>query len=159
MPARCRSYSGGLEGAQILWPRSEQLTRQEVQLGCLIDRLDRVTAEQLITPGDQRRDVLHHDRLLVGHRPRRRDEVRIEGFVTPVGNLLLQLSIVLTDELQQRLDLLRRVVRARQVTEHARVPVALRRSAAGHRRGIKDVVKPRERIREPLIVGEPLGDQ
>ena len=53
----------------VLRPWPEQVRRQDVELRRLVDRLDRVAAEQLVAPRDEVVDVLHHDGLLVRDEP------------------------------------------------------------------------------------------
>ena len=48
----------------------------------------RVLAEQVVAPGDQVVEVLHHDRLLVGDRAVGGDAVRLERVGAPVEHLV-----------------------------------------------------------------------
>ena len=46
-------------------------------------RLQGIPAEELITPGNQVIDVLHHDGFLIGRRARTGDEMGFEGMRPP----------------------------------------------------------------------------
>ena len=81
----------------MAWPaagsssaRPKDLRCQDVELRRLVDALHAVLAEEVIAPGDQVVQVLHHHRLLVGDRAVVGDAMRLERVRSPVEHLILE---------------------------------------------------------------------
>ena len=136
---------------------AEQLTGEHVQQRGLVDRLDRVAPEQLVTPVDQGIDVAHHNCLLVGHRAEPGDHVGHERVVAPLGDLRGDLRVVGVDE--QLLDPRLLVVSVGGLVERLGDPVPLRRLGAFGVRRIEDPAEPLQRLLEPLVGRELATDQ
>ena len=139
-------------------------SRQNVQLGRLVNRLDRVAAEELVAPGDQHLDVLDEHILLVSHGAHAGDEVGVERVVAPFLYLLAQFGITLGDGQHDVLDLLLVVVGLRGFVERLGDPVLLLRrvriggSSVGASR-VKDVMEPFQRLFEALVSAQLVGDE
>ena len=74
----------GLHGAprrDALRARSQEVGGQHIALRRLVDGLHRVLLEQVVAPGDQVVQVLHHHAVLIGQMPRPRDRVGLEWLV------------------------------------------------------------------------------
>ena len=97
-------------------PLAEDVRCEDIQLGRLVDRFHRVLAEQLIAPGDEVVEVLHHDRRLVRGRSQSREEMWIERVLAPLLDLVFEIfaerprrgiGAVVVEQLEQLFDRLR----------------------------------------------------
>ena len=151
-------------------PRPEDPPGQHVELGRLVDRLERVPSEQLVTPRDQVVDVLLDDRLGIGGQTQAGDRVRGERLGAPGGDLrkqvvaLGELRRIGTGVLEQEQQLGDRsglgVPVAIQLEERPQLPGSLQRLQARGRLGrVEDVVEPALRVRELLVGAEAAGDR
>ena len=69
---------------------AKNLGGQNIDLGRLVDRFDRILAEQLVSPRDQVINVLHDDRFLVGRDAVAGNQVRVEWILLPLHYLVLE---------------------------------------------------------------------
>ena len=70
---------------------TEDVPCQTVKLSRFVDRLQRVTAEELIGPRDDVIDVFHDDMLLVRRQTHPGDQVRIKRIGSPLVDLCFDL--------------------------------------------------------------------
>ena len=127
----------------------EQVRGQHVDLRGLVERLDRVLAEQEVAPRDEVVEILHDDVHLVGEIAAAGDHVRLERLVAPRGDRLLEARLELRlagfgELLQHLVDELRR----RLLAEAEELPEPLRnglrrRCSSGRTRSGTSAAPPR----------------
>ena len=61
----------------------------------LVEGFDGVPAEQLVGPGDEVVDILHHHRFLIGADAEAGDDVRVEWRLSPLVDLFAELIFFL----------------------------------------------------------------
>src|SRR5262245_58439959 len=130
-------------------------------MGGLVDVLDRLASEELVTPGQMEIPILHYDCLLVRSNPTAGDPVGLERMVAPVGDRASNLLLLRVGDVRvlERLEYLLDGLGFPEIPKRLEEPVAVRDGVRIVGRGVEDVAEPTHRLAVPLVLHEPSGDE